>query len=452
MSRFVRASKYRHVFGQPYKKEDCFDEVRITRNAHDSNFCEVNEKYVAVVVEAGGGGAFLVYTHGTGGKCTPDTPRVTGHKGQVFDLAWNPFNPNMIASASEDCTVKIWIMPEGGLTENMTEPALTLSGHKKKVGHVFFHPTCENVLFSISYDLKIIAWDITTGEEILTYMGHKDTIFSLSFNEDGSKFVTTSKDKTIRMFDSKSGDILFEAPCHEGFKANRALWLHGHGKIITVGSTKRSERQYFLYNDTNLEKISETSIDSASGTFMTFFDPDTSLLYLAGKGEGNIQYYEITDKAPFVFFLSAYQSNAPQRGLGWAPKYACNVGACEIARFYKLHPSNLVEPLSMIVPRKSDTFQDDIFPDTNGVTPSGGVGEFKSGTFKSIDKISLEKEFVPSQNKTYVAPKVEEKPKSVVDNPTCPKEYEEAYHILKAEVEKLKKELAQKEVEILKLK
>lgn len=450
MSKFVRSSKYRHVFGQPYKKEDCFDEVRITRNAHDGNFCAANEKYVAVVVEASGGGAFLVYPKGSSGKCTPDTPRVTGHKGAVFDVAWNPFNPNMIASCSEDCTVKVWMIPEGGLQENMEVPALTLNGHQKKVGNVYWHPTCENVLFSLGYDLTLRAWDVSTGEQINSYIGHKDSIYSLSFNEDGSKFVTTCKDTKIRMYNSATAELLFEKECHQGFKANRAVWLLGHNKIFTVGSNKRSTREYYIYDAENLAKLNETTIDSASGTFMAFFDPDCSLLYLAAKGEGKISYYEVTNEAPYVFPLSAYTSNGPQRGLGFSPKYACNVGACEIGLFYKLHPTNLVEPISMIVPRKSDLFQDDIFPDTGGVTATGGVAEFKAGNFKKLEKISLATAFVPSAS-TYVAPKIEEKPASVVDNPKTPKEYEEAYHILRAEVDKLKRELATKEVELLKL-
>jgi coronin-1B/1C/6 len=43
--------------------------------------------------------------------------------------------------------------------------------------------------------------------------------------------------------------------------------------------------------------------------------------------------------------------------MGFLPKRACDVGKCEVARFYKLHPTNLVEPIRMIVPRKSDAFQ-----------------------------------------------------------------------------------------------
>ena len=34
-----------------------------------------------------------------------------------MDLAFDPFNENRIASASEDCRVCIWTIPDGGLTK-----------------------------------------------------------------------------------------------------------------------------------------------------------------------------------------------------------------------------------------------------------------------------------------------------------------------------------------------
>ena len=59
--RGIRSSKFRHVYGSPAKRAGgCFDNVRITRNAHDSNFCAANPKFLAVVVEVGGGGSFIV--------------------------------------------------------------------------------------------------------------------------------------------------------------------------------------------------------------------------------------------------------------------------------------------------------------------------------------------------------------------------------------------------------
>lgn len=47
-----------------------------------------------------------------------------------------------------------------------------------------------------------------------------------------------------------------------------------------------------------------------------------------------------------------------QRGLGAMPKRGVGAAACEVFRFYKLHTARgLCEPISMIVPRKSDCFQ-----------------------------------------------------------------------------------------------
>lgn len=56
----VRSSKFRHVFGSPAKRDRCYDNVKITKNAHDSHFCAINPKFVAIVTEVAGGGAFLV--------------------------------------------------------------------------------------------------------------------------------------------------------------------------------------------------------------------------------------------------------------------------------------------------------------------------------------------------------------------------------------------------------
>lgn len=48
-------------------------------------------------------------------------PKVSGHKNPILDLAFNPFNENMIASASEDCTVKLWLIPDGGFISNTND-------------------------------------------------------------------------------------------------------------------------------------------------------------------------------------------------------------------------------------------------------------------------------------------------------------------------------------------
>lgn len=41
--------KFKHVYGSPEK--NCYNNIKITKNANDSQFCAVNPKFLAVVTE-----------------------------------------------------------------------------------------------------------------------------------------------------------------------------------------------------------------------------------------------------------------------------------------------------------------------------------------------------------------------------------------------------------------
>ena len=55
------------------------------------------------------------------------------HKSTIFDMDFSPFNENVLVTASQDTTLKIKILPDGGLTENTREFDADLKGHTKKV-------------------------------------------------------------------------------------------------------------------------------------------------------------------------------------------------------------------------------------------------------------------------------------------------------------------------------
>ena len=113
-SRFVvRPSKYRHVYGQPAKRSECFDGVTPSRNANDSNVVKANPVFVGVNWEASGGGAFAVLNQKTDvGKLSSSPNLFTGHKAAVLDIDFHPFNDYIVASASEDTKVNVWQIPE----------------------------------------------------------------------------------------------------------------------------------------------------------------------------------------------------------------------------------------------------------------------------------------------------------------------------------------------------
>ena len=61
--RVVRSSKFRHVYGTALKREHCYDNIRVSKSSWDSTFCAVNPKFLAIIVESAGGGAFIVLSH-----------------------------------------------------------------------------------------------------------------------------------------------------------------------------------------------------------------------------------------------------------------------------------------------------------------------------------------------------------------------------------------------------
>lgn len=131
----------------------------------------------------------------------------------------------------------------------------------------------------------------------------------------------------------------------------RAIFL-ADGNVFTTGFSRMSERQLALWNPKNMqEPIALHEMDTSNGVLLPFYDPDTSIIYLCGKGDSSIRYFEITDESPYVHYLNTFSSKEPQRGMGYMPKRGLDVNKCEIARFFKLHERKC-EPIIMTVPRK----------------------------------------------------------------------------------------------------
>ncbi|XP_039752789.1 coronin-1C-A isoform X2 [Pararge aegeria] len=403
--RVVRSSKFRHVYGQAMKREQCYDNIRVSKSSWDSTFCAVNPKFLAIIVESAGGGAFIVLPHNKVGRIPADHPLVGGHKGPVLDIAWCPHNDNVIASGSEDCVVKVWQIPDGGLSRTLTEPVVDLVYHQRRVGLVLWHPTAQNVLLTAGSDNQIAIWNVGTGEVLLSLDCHPDLIYSACWNWTGSKLLTTCRDKKIRIIDPRKGEVESEAIAHEGSKASRAIFLK-HGLVFTTGFSRMSERQYTLRTPDELsEPIVTVEIDTSNGVMFPLYDPDTNLIYLCGKGDSVIRYFEVTPEPPFVHYINTFQTPDPQRGIGMMPKRGCDVATCEIAKFYRLNNSGLCQVVSMTVPRKSELFQEDLYPDTLSDEASLTADEWLAGEDAEPCTMSLKGGYVAGRATTLTVTK-----------------------------------------------
>ena len=389
-------------FCSPHLQE-CFTGFKLSTLTGDQQYIKASAKYFAVAL-FGGGGPIMVGRHDRPGRYEAGTSSIVqGHKGAVLDFDFNPFDDAMFASASEDTTIKIWSIPddweptdEKGLAkkgEPLEESLVDLVGHRKKVTLVRFHPTASNVLGSCSSDYSVKVWDIEKGEEISSYGEMGDLAHDIIWDVNGDQMATSCKDKIVRFMDPRAGTVssTIEKP-HEGVKSVKLSYMGDTGKFLTVGASRQAAREVKIWDLKNLsEPLTSETIDTASGVLCPFYDNDTGVLYLSGKGDGIVRPYEFEDKKPYLHRLNdGFRSTSPAKGVCMVPKRGLDVMSCETARLLKLTSNGGVHPLRFIVPRKSDAFQDDIFPDCPSATPAHTADEWAAGSSKAPVTMSLD--------------------------------------------------------------
>ena len=56
-------------------------------------------------------------------------------------------------------------------------------------------------------DNLVVLWNVGTGEPTVVIESHPDLVYSACWNWDGSKLLTTCKDKKIRIINPRTGNI-----------------------------------------------------------------------------------------------------------------------------------------------------------------------------------------------------------------------------------------------------
>src|SRR5689334_3146340 len=87
------------------------------------------------------------------------------------------------------------------------EPSITLVGHSQTVGRIAWAPD-GSILASASGDKTIRLWDIKTGELLQVITGHEEGVWAIEYHPSGDIIASGSHDKTVRIWDAKSGDII----------------------------------------------------------------------------------------------------------------------------------------------------------------------------------------------------------------------------------------------------
>ena len=90
-----------------------------------------------------------------------DLPLIKGHAGPIVDFEFSPFSEQLFATASEDGIIKLWVIPEEGVTKDIMESDGELRGHSRKLIFSKFHPSADYTLASSGADCTIRLWDVS---------------------------------------------------------------------------------------------------------------------------------------------------------------------------------------------------------------------------------------------------------------------------------------------------
>lgn len=242
-------------------QKTCYKELKGHLDCVCTLSCSSDGKLVA---SASNDKTVKIWNVGTG-KCMKT---LYGHKSNVYCTSFSP-DDQKVVSCSKDKTIKIW-------DSNTGECLKTLNGHDSSVNTAFFNSRGNRIVSSSNE--KINIWDAISGnciytiykekgyfidyasfspngdeiayivrgatsgyyhiiiqtigseERTLTLKGHVDFIRSITYSHNGKYIVSASRDKTVKIWDSKSGLCLRTIP--QSCEVNNAHFSPDDSQIV----------------------------------------------------------------------------------------------------------------------------------------------------------------------------------------------------------------------------
>lgn len=133
-----------------------------------------------------------------------------GHALAVNSAQFSPDGKRMV-TASSDGTARVWDVATGQVLAELRGHGVTLTVEAispetfDDVNSARFSPDGQRIV-TTSNDRTVRIWDAATGAELAALRGHADTVFDAEFSPDGTRVVSRDGVQTVRVWDAVSGE------------------------------------------------------------------------------------------------------------------------------------------------------------------------------------------------------------------------------------------------------
>ncbi|XP_055939195.1 pre-mRNA-processing factor 17-like [Argiope bruennichi] len=156
----------------------------------------------------------------------------SGHTKGISAIKWFPKSAHLLLSCSMDCRVKLWEV------YNERRCIRTYIGHKQAVRDICFNNAGTQFL-SAGYDRDVKLWDTETGK-CLGQFSNRKIPYCVKFNPDDDKqhlFVAGTSDKKIVCWDINSNEIVQEYDRHLG-AVNTITFVDENRRFVSTSDDK----------------------------------------------------------------------------------------------------------------------------------------------------------------------------------------------------------------------
>jgi coronin-7 len=203
---------------------------------NESRSFDSSSEILVFPLVGGGGQCGIWKTKEQPGRLPFKLPCVITCGSDLADFQVSPFDPWSLFTLSEDGIVRLWKI-NGDDTVTCLKEMNTLNPGRSCL---VVHPTIQTLLLTTSPDglepcLKV--WEFEAGSCLWSFI-HPDLIFGCACSSDGQYVATICRDKFVRVFDARKGNLISKIPSHEGSKGARMAWLGDSRYFISTGFGK----------------------------------------------------------------------------------------------------------------------------------------------------------------------------------------------------------------------